>query len=140
MRPERLLSCALLALTLTALLPRAASAQGPLGQSCRAGQTALSGFLLWCDAGTRRFRYALPSDIPPTPAEGSAPRPAWSPPLRDQMNADDAPACAITGHVTLTSPVIDPGDLDIIVPQGELIGDHVTPIDHGYIGVRTLRL
>src|SRR5205085_5616833 len=29
-------------------------------------------------------------------------------------------------------------DLLRIVPQGDMIGDHVTPIDHGYIGVRPL--
>jgi len=71
---------------------------------------------------------------------GCTSRPSWYPALRDQFVADNAPSCPIAGHVTLTSPIIALDDLDLIVPQGELIGDHVTPIDHGYIGVRTLRL
>src|SRR5204862_7819263 len=111
-----------------------------VGASCRVGQTGFSGFLLWWASGSKKFRSALPSDIPPAPEEGYPSRPAWYPPLRDQFVADSAPACPLAGRVTLTSPVIDPADLDVIVPQGELIGDHVTPIDHGYIGVRTLRL
>ena len=129
-----------LVMALVALAPAPASAQSRLGSSCRPGQTAISGFLLWCDSGSRKFRYALPSDIPPTPAEGYTSRPPWYPALRDQLVADSAPACPVSGRVTLTSPVIDPQDLDLIIPQGELIFDHVTPIDHGYIGVRTLRL
>src|SRR5204863_9834328 len=64
----------------------------------------------------------------------------WYPALHDQVMADNAPPCPLSGHVTLTSPIIAPEDLDIIVPQGQMVGDHVTPIDHGYIGVRTLRL
>ena len=115
-----------------------AFAQSQLGSSCRAGQTAISGFLLWCDNG--KFRYALPSDIPPTPADGYKSRPAWYPRLAEQFVADNPPACPLSGRVTFTSPVIGGEDTDIIVPQGEMVGDHVTPIDHGYIGVRTLRL
>src|SRR4051812_32724384 len=140
MRLRSLISFASLVLTLIGCAPATAYAQGQLGSSCRAGQTAIVGFLLWCDSGTKKFRYALPSDIPPAPSDGYSSRPSWYPALRDQLMADNAPPCPLSGHVTLTTPMIAPEDLDIIVPQGELIGDHVTPIDHGYIGVRTLRL
>ena len=135
----KVLCAASFTLALSLLAPASnAFAQSQLGSSCRTGQTAISGFLLWCDNG--KFRYALPSDIPPTPAEGYLSRPSWYPRLGEQFVADNPPACPLSGHVTFTSPVIGGEDTDIIVPQGEMIGDHVTPIDHGYIGVRTLRL
>src|SRR5439155_13668299 len=37
-----------------------------------------------------------------------------------------------------TSPPIRLDDLLTTVPQGAMVGDHVTPIDHGYIGIKAL--
>src|SRR5262245_49662071 len=119
-----------LALLFCVLAPLPAHAQNRLGAPCRPGQTAIAGFLIMCDTGTGRFRYALPSDIPPTPEGGYTRRPDWYPPLGEQFVAETPPGCPVSGRVTFTSPVIDPDDLDLIVPQGQMVGDHVTPIDH----------
>jgi len=109
------------------------------GAPCVAGQYSMSGYLLVCsDAGT--FRYALPDDIPPAPAGGYVERPAWYPRLADVFRASNPPACPITGRVTFTNPIVKLSDLSITVPQGIMVGDHVTPIDHGYIGVRPLAI
>ena len=127
-------------LGLLAFLPRTGEAQTPagLGSPCRAGQYGHSGFLLVCsDAGT--FRYALHEDVPPAPDGGHVERPAWYPALASVFRTTDAPRCPLSGRVTFTSPVIRPEDLIVTVPQGMVVGDHVTPIDHGYIGVRGLQ-
>lgn len=109
-----------------------------LGQPCTAvGELVTSGYLFVCsDANV--FRYALHEDIPPAPADGYVERPSWHPRLSETFLATDPPACSITGRVTFTSPVIRTEDTTLIVPQGQLIFDHVTPIDHGYIGVTPL--
>jgi hypothetical protein len=116
-----------------------ASAQGRtgLGAPCAPGQYSHSGLLLVCsDAGT--FRYALHEDVPPTPEGGYAERPSWYPALASIFRANNAPACPLSGRVTFTSPVIRPEDLIVTVPQGMVASEHVTPIDHGYIGVKGL--
>ncbi len=122
------------------MLPGTADAQNSpqieFGAPCAAGQFSLRGFLLVCDAGT--LRYALPEDIPPAPDGGYTERPAWYPRLGEVMRATNPPVCPLTGRVTFTNPMILPEDLLVIVPQGGMVGDHVTPIDHGYIGVRPL--
>ena len=109
------------------------------GGPCVRGQFALRGYLLVCsDAGT--FRYALPADIPPPPAEGYMTRPAWYPRLADVNRSSNPPGCPLLGRITFTSPIVRLDDLSTTVPQGAMIGDHVTPIDHGYIGVRPLTI
>lgn len=108
-----------------------------LGAPCRAGEYSHSGFLLVCsEAGT--FRYALHEDVPPPPEGGYAERPSWFPALASIFRSTNAPRCPLSGRVTFTSPVIRPEDLIVTVPQGMVVGDHVTPIDHGYIGVKPL--
>jgi hypothetical protein len=107
------------------------------GAPCVRGQYSLAGYLLVCsDAGT--FRYALPDDVPPAPAEGYVKRPEWYPPLADVLRAVNPPRCPLSGRVTFTGPIVRLDDLLISVPQGAMLGDHVTPIDHGYIGVKPL--
>src|SRR5712691_4578674 len=109
------------------------------GGPCVRGQFALRGYLLVCsDAGT--FRYAMPADIPPPPAEGYVTRPAWYPRLTEVNRSSNPPACPLLGRVTFTSPIVRLDELLTTVPQGAMIGDHVTPIDHGYIGVRPLTI
>ena len=126
-------------LALLLLVPGTGEAQPPtgIGTPCRAGQYSYNGFLLVCsDRGT--FRYALHEDVPPTPEGGYLARPSWFPTLGTIFRATNAPACSLTGRVTFTSPVIRPEDLVVTVPQGMVAGDHVTPIDHGYLGVKGL--
>jgi len=99
----------------------------------------MGGYLLVCsDAGT--FRYALPEDIPPAPPGGYSSRPEWYPRIDEVYHATNPPPCPVTGRVTFTSPIVRAEDLITSVPQGIMVGDHVTPIDHGYIGVRPLTI
>src|SRR5258705_13977908 len=107
------------------------------GAPCNPGQYSLAGYLLVCSA-SGSLRYALPEDLPAPPDGGYVERPAWYPRLSEVLRATDPPACPLTGRVTLTSPVIRPQDVAVIVPEGAMVGDHVTPIDHGYIGVKPL--
>jgi hypothetical protein len=126
-----------LGLLLAAGTSEAQNPGGYFGGPCEPGQVAFGGFLMVCsDAGT--FRYALHEDIPPAPEGGHVERPSWYPRLGDVLRAQDPPRCPATGRVTFTSPVIRPQDLLTTVPQGMMVGDHVTPIDHGYIGVKPL--
>ena len=107
------------------------------GAPCAHGQYSHGGYLLVCsDSGT--FRYALPEDLPQAPDGGYTERPAWYPRLADIFRAENPPACPVTGRVTFTNPPVRINDLLTTVPQGMMVGDHVTPIDHGYIGVKPL--
>lgn len=125
-----------------ALLPASgADAQqsgGAAGSACTGPGTLtlVSGMPMVCDGG--RYRYALPSDVPPAPEGGYTSRPEWFPRLQDVLRAADPPACPISGRVTLTHPVIKPEHVTRILPQALMIADHVTPIDHGYIAVTPL--
>lgn len=111
--------------------PRAASP----GQSCAAGEFGMAQALLVCESGV--FRFALPADVPPAPEGGYTSRPAWYPTLASTMGRP-ATACGPLGRVMFTHPVINPDDVVSIIPQGMMIADHVTPIDHGYLGGRSL--
>ena len=110
---------------------------GTYGAPCTAGNFAMGRFLLACGAsGT--YRYAEPDDMPPAPEGGFTSRPYWYPPLALVFSAPSPPSCPLTGRVTFTSPVIAAEDLAPIIPQGMMVADHVTPIDHGYFGVTPL--
>jgi hypothetical protein len=116
--------------------PTSGPASG-FGASCVSGQYAIGGYLLVCSK-TNTFRYALPDDIPPAPPEGYVVRPAWYPKLSEVYGSLTGPKCPLAGRVTFTSPIVRLEDLTITEPQGLMVGDHVTPIDHGYIGVKPL--
>lgn len=107
---------------------------GSLGAPCTAGDLAMGRFVLAC-GGDGRYRYAEPTDVPPAPDGGHVVRPSWYPPLGYVFSAQAPPSCPLTGRVTFTSPVIAAEDLAPIIPQGMMVADHVTPIDHGYFGV-----
>ncbi len=107
------------------------------GAACQPGQTAMDGYLLVCgSAGT--FRYALAEDMPATPPGGFVTRPAWYPPLSDVFRANAPPSCPASGRVTLTHSVMPVDQLGPSTSQGAMIFEHVTPIDHGYIGIKAL--
>lgn len=138
MRASSVVRCCAGALVACSLLaPRAAAAQS-LGSPCATpGELVWSGFLLACsESGT--FRYALHDDVPPAPEGGYVERPEWFPRLSDVLRTMDPPECPTSGRVTFTHPVIRLADVIPIIPQGAMIGDHVTPIDHGYIGITPL--
>ena len=107
------------------------------GSACQPNQTASGGYLLICSSAGR-FRYALPEDIPPAPLGGHIERPAWYPPLSEIFRAINPPACPASGRVTLTHMIVPVDQLSASTPQGAMIFDHVTPIDHGYIGIKSL--
>ncbi len=93
------------------------------------------GGLVICKHG--KVLYAMPSDIPPTPAGGYTSRPAWYPSLAQQAGYATEPKCS-PRSIKFTHPVIALDQLGPIVPYGFMIYDHITPIDHGYIGVNSL--
>jgi len=107
------------------------------GASCQPNQTAMEAYLLICSSA-RRFRYALPEDLPAAPVGGYATKPAWYPPLNKVFTATKAPACPASGRITLTHMLVPLDQLAASTPQGAMISDHVTPIDHGYIAIKSL--
>ncbi|MDO8795149.1 MAG: hypothetical protein Q7J25_11070 [Vicinamibacterales bacterium] len=138
----RVLICLASALTALAALPGTAGAQAPrsaqVGAPCAPGEFGYgSGLLVCAEGGT--FRYALHDDVPPVPDGGYTSRPAWFPTLAQQFGRP-ATACPLTGRVTFTHPVMAVGDVTSTIPQGMMVREHVTPIDHGYFSPRTLAI
>ena len=104
-----------------------------LGGSC-SGADALSivdGGLGICRDNS--WRYALPSDIPPGPYPV---RPDWYPTL-DRVFSQPESTCPST-QIQLTHTILPLDQLTASIPYGMVIDDHVTPIDHGYLGIKTL--
>lgn len=109
-----------------------------LGGSCEAGQTGMLGYMIVCGSDGR-FRYALPEDMPATPVEGYRSRPAWYPPLSYVFRTDNPPSCPAGGRIaTMQNFIVPLAQLSVSTPQGAMLGDHVTPIDHAYIGLKVL--
>ena len=82
-------------------------------------------------------KYALPTDVPPAPAGGYKTRPSWYPTLAQQLGMTSEPTCA-PSTIKFTSPVVPIAQMVASIPYGMMIGGHVTPIDHGYLGVSSL--
>ena len=79
------------------------------------------------------WRYALPSDIPPGPYPI---RPDWYPTLDHVLNQPES-TCPST-QIQLTHTILPLDQLTASIPYGMVVDDHVTPIDHGYLGIKTL--
>ncbi len=92
------------------------------------------GMITVCSGGC--YRYALPEDLPPAPAGGYAKRPEWYPTL-GQIFGPKVDECT-GGPVRFSQPVIEPAKVTRSMPAGMMIYDHVTPIDHLYIGITAL--
>ena len=107
-----------------------------LGMSCsKDGVFGLvDGALAICS--NAKVRYALPTDIPATPSGGYKTRPSWYPTLAQQLGESE-PTCA-PSSIKFTSPVIPLDQIAPIIPYGAMIGGHVTPIDHAYLGLKPL--
>ena len=116
--------------------PDGAQTSARVGESCAtAGDFGFGdGMVTVCDAG--RYRYALPDDIPATPAGGYTSRPDWYPTLAE-LFGPHVDVCT-NGPITFTRPIIQSDQLSRSMPAGMMIGDHVTPIDHMYIGIASL--
>jgi hypothetical protein len=89
-----------------------------------------------CDGG--KYRFAVPEDFPPTPSGGYTSRPDWYPTLNQILGAGrPEPTCAAS-TVKFTHPVVPLDQLATTIPYGAMIGDHITPIDHAYLGIKSL--
>lgn len=104
-----------------------------LGMACDSpGQIVFANELYICKDGT--WRYPIPGDVP-TNTDGSKPR--WYPEL-DQL-VGQQPATCPPSEVSFTQSFLPVDQLDASIPHGAMIGDHVTPIDHAYIGIKPMR-
>jgi hypothetical protein len=108
-----------------------------VGDTCNiAGSIGFTGGgLAICKAGT--VRYAMRSDIPAAPVGGYTKRPSWYPTLAQMGGLQTEPTCA-PSSIKFTYSVLPLDQIAPIVPYGAVIFDHVTPIDHGYIGIKSL--
>lgn len=93
-----------------------------------------SGSLVICKNKT--VRYALQSDIPAAPSGGYKSRPSWYPTLAKQMGYSE-PTCS-PSSIKFSSSIIPMDQMAPNIPYGAMIGGHVTPIDHAYLGVKSL--
>lgn len=97
----------------------------------------LTGTTLICRNG--KYGYPISTDAPATPTGGWTSRPSWYPSLSQAINDLTAPATSCrASSLTFTSPVVPLDQLAATIPYGAMIYDHVTPIDHAYLGIKVL--
>jgi hypothetical protein len=112
---------------------------GQLGASCsKNGEIAWNGMMTAvCKNG--KVGYLLAKDAPKTPIGGYASRPEWYPTLAQILGSPNGiePTCK-PSSITFTSPVLPLDQLAPAIPYGMMVGGHVTPIDHAYLGVKAL--
>jgi hypothetical protein len=93
------------------------------------------GGLFICSGG--KVHYAMRSDIPAAPVGGYTKRPSWYPTLAQMTGLQAEPTCK-PSSIKFTYSVMPLDQIAPIIPYGAVIGDHVTPIDHGYISIKSL--
>lgn len=112
---------------------------GQLGSSCsKNGELAWNGLMTAiCKNG--KVSYVLANDVPKTPTSGYTSRPDWYPTLAQILGGPSAkePTCS-PSTIKLTSPVLPLDQLAPSIPYGYMVGGHVTPIDHAYLGLKSL--
>ena len=111
---------------------------GKLGGKCsKEGSFAYFNFLLKCDGG--KYKYVTSADVPLAPSGGFKTRPNWYPTLSQILGAPGAsePTCS-PSTIKFTKSIIPLDQLTSSIPYGAMIGGHVTPIDHAYIGIKSL--
>ena len=112
---------------------------GQLGAACsKNGEIAWNGYLVAaCKNGV--VKYALSSDVPKAPAGGFKSRPSWYPTLTQVMQGGTStePTCK-SSAITFTHPVVPLAEMAPSIPYGMMVSGHVTPIDHGYFGIKAL--
>ena len=110
-----------------------------LGSSCsKEGELGWNGMLVAiCKSG--KIRYAISSDFPKTPNGGFTSRPTWYPTLSQVMSGPSAsePTCS-PSSIKFTKPVVPLDKMVASIPYGMMVGGHVTPIDHAYLGISSL--
>ena len=114
---------------------------GRLGAKCtKEGEIGWNGNVVAaCKGGI--VKYALPKDLPANPSGTYTSRPAWYPTLTQimmpPMTAE--PTCS-SSTIKFTKPVIPLDKLAPTIPYGMMVSDHVTPIDHAYLGLTSLAI
>jgi hypothetical protein len=112
---------------------------GEIGSSCsKNGELGWNGKMTAiCKGG--KVSYVLATDVPKTPTNGYTSRPDWYPTLSQILDGPSAkePTCA-PSSVKFTSPVLPLDQLAPAIPYGLMVGGHVTPIDHAYLGIKAL--
>jgi len=112
---------------------------GQLGSSCsKSGDIGWNGIMTAiCKNG--KVSYVLATDVPKTPAGGYTSRPDWYPTLSQVLGGPSAkePTCS-PSTIKFTSPVLPLDQLAPSIPYGYMVGGHVTPIDHAYLGLKSL--
>ena len=104
-----------------------------VGMACDSpGNTVFMNELYVCKNGA--WAYPVPGDLPLT-KDGS--KPEWYPSL-DTLSSQPEATCP-NSDITFTHSFLPVDQLDASIPYGAMIGDHVTPIDHAYIGVKALQ-
>lgn len=107
-----------------------------VGMACDSpGNTVFMNELYVCKNGA--WSYPIPGDLPLT-SDGS--KPDWYPALDTLVNHGQAPATCAPSDITFTHSFLPVDQLDASIPYGAMIYDHVTPIDHAYIGIKTLNI
>lgn len=103
-----------------------------VGMACDSpGNTVFMNYLYVCKNGA--WGYPVPGDLP-IPSDGS--KPDWYPSL-DALSSQPEASCP-NSNITFTHSFLPVDQLDASIPNGAMIYDHVTPIDHAYIGIKTL--
>ena len=96
-----------------------------------------SGQTLVCRSG--KYAWPISTDAPTMPSGGWSSRPAWYPSLPQAISDPNAKETSCrASSVSFTSPVVPLDQLAPTIPYGAMIGDHVTPIDHAYLGLKVL--
>ena len=112
---------------------------GQLGSSCsKNGDIGWNGTMTAiCKNG--KVSYVLAADVPKTPTGGYTSRPNWYPTLSQVLGGPSAkePTCS-PSTIKFTSPVLPLDQLAPSIPYGYMVGGHVTPIDHAYLGLKSL--
>lgn len=112
---------------------------GSLGSSCsNNGELGWNGMITAvCKNG--KVSYALATDVPKTPINGYTSRPDWYPTLAQVLGGPNSkePTCS-PSTIKFTSPVLPLDQLAPSIPYGYMVGGHVTPIDHAYLGLKSL--
>ena len=112
---------------------------GQLGSSCsKNGDIGWNGIMTAiCKNG--KVSYVLASDVPKTPTSGYTSRPDWYPTLAQILGSPNGaePTCS-PSSIKFTSPVLPLDQLAPSIPYGLMVGGHVTPIDHAYLGSKPL--
>ena len=114
---------------------------GALGSKCsKEGEIGWNGNVVAaCKGGV--VKYAMQADIPAIPVSGYTSRPTWYPTLTQILGGSSGiePTCS-PSTIKFTKPVIALDKLAPSIPYGMMVADHVTPIDHAYLGVISLAI